>query len=129
MPVKGDAAVRLAGLLAKRGEVERAIAVLRLRECRFAAGRPAGQGGDVEGLRQRADAEGDKYAASRLAELLAEGGDVEVCGRGRTPATETPLRGWPSCWPSGVMSRSAAEGRRRLRGRRLPSGQAVGRAG
>ena len=79
-------------------------------------------------LRARADA-GDRHAARRLAELLAERGDLDglraradagdearrlaagraagrarrpgrSCAPGPTPATSTPPGGWPGCWPS-----------------------------
>ena len=69
----GDAASRLAGLLAERG--------------------------DLDGLRARADA-GDGHAARRLAELLAERATWTSCAPGPTPATGTPPCGWPGCWPS-----------------------------
>ena len=52
--------------------------------------------------RHAADA-GDGYAAWRLADLLAERGDLDggqICAPGPTPATGTPPSGWPSCWPS-----------------------------
>ena len=91
-------------------------------------------------LRARADA-GDGDAAWRLADLLAERGDLDGacrccaradagdgmppggwpscwpsaatwtgCGPGPTPATGTPPGGWPSCWPSAATWTGCAPG-------------------
>ncbi len=78
----GDAARQLAELLAARGDLDRAVQVLRARAdaddeaaARQLAALLAARG-DLEGLRARADT-GDEYAARRLAELLAERGDLD----------------------------------------------------
>ena len=54
--------------------------------------------GDLDGLRARADA-GDGYAALRLAELLAERGDLDGLRARADAGDELPPGGWPSCWP------------------------------
>ena len=66
--------------------------------CRLSAGRPAGRARRPgRGLRARADA-GDGYAAERLADLLAERGDLDGL-RARADAGDgpPPAAGWPSC--------------------------------
>ena len=87
----GDAAGRLAELLAERGDLDGAEQILRA----------------------RADA-GDGDAAWRLAELLAERGDLDgaeqICAPGPTPATRTPPGGWPGCWPSAATWTGCAPG-------------------
>ena len=124
-----DAAERLAELLAERGDLDEAIQILRA----------------------RADA-GDENAAEQLAGLLAGRGDLDEadadparplaerpswhlasaacgpswpaagssrraatwtrphrsCAPGPTPATSTPPRSWPSCWPSAATWTSCA---------------------
>ena len=73
--------MRLAGLLAQRGDLDEAQ-VLRARADAgdsYAASRLAellAERGDLDGLRARADA-GDSFAASRLAELLEGQGRSE----------------------------------------------------
>ena len=76
------AALELANLLEKRGDLDEATQILRDR-AEAGDGDAAGQlvrllteHGDLEGLRARADA-GDPSAAGRLAELLAERGDLD----------------------------------------------------
>jgi hypothetical protein len=77
-----DAAARLALLLAKRGNLDEAVQVLRAPADAgdmLAAGRLAdllADRGDLDGLHARADA-GDGPAAARLALLLAERGDLD----------------------------------------------------
>ena len=59
--------------------------------------------------RHAADA-GDAGAAWRLAELLAQRGDLDGL-RARADAGDgTPPRGWPSCWPSAVTWTGCAPG-------------------
>jgi hypothetical protein len=78
----GDAAVRLAILLADRGDLDEAEQILRARADAgngYAAERLAGllaDRGDLDELRARADA-GDEDAAERLAGLLAERSDLD----------------------------------------------------
>ena len=169
----GDAAGRLAELLAERGDLDGAVQILRARptpatddaaiggwpSCwpsaatwtgSLRARADAGDGdaawrlaellaerGDLDGLRARADA-GDADAAERLAELLAERGDLDGlrargrrrrqgrrqrladcwpsaaawtgCAPGPTPATGTPPGGWPTCWPSAATWTGCAPG-------------------
>ena len=101
----GDAAVRLAGLLAERGDLDEAARPAgrprRRRGCRRAAGRAAG----------RARRPG---RAARPRPTPATGmppGGWPSCwpsaatwtrlhAPGPTPATGMPPGGWPSCWPS-----------------------------
>ena len=82
----GDAAWRLADLLAQRGDLDEAIQVLRgpagagneeaaWRLANLLTDLLAGQG-DLDGLRARADAD-NKQAAWRLAALLAQHGDLD----------------------------------------------------
>ena len=63
--------------------------------------------------RHAADA-GDGTAARRLADLLAERGDLDgprrSCAPGPTPATGLPPGGWPSCWPSAATWTGCAPG-------------------
>ena len=123
----GDAAWRLAELLAERGDLERAArpgrrrrrtAAERLAELLAergdldglraradagdgtAAGRLAdllAERGDLDGLRARADA-GDGHAALRLADLLAERGDLDEAARPGRRRRRYAAGGWPSCW-------------------------------
>ena len=85
----------------------------------FAAGRLAellAERGDLDELRTRADA-GDVFAAGRLAELLAERGDLDEL-RTRADAGDGPAAGgWPTCWPSAATwrGRAAAHPGRRRR--------------
>jgi hypothetical protein len=78
----GDAAFRLARLLARRGDLDRAVQVLRARADtgdRYAAVWLVdllAVYGDIDGLRTLADA-GDRYAAVRHVDLLAERGDLD----------------------------------------------------
>ena len=104
-----DAAIRLARLLAGRGDLEELRTRADARRhapaeqlARLLAGR-----GDLEELRTRADA-GDWNAAEQLAELLAERGDLEGCAPAPTPVTGTPPSSWPDCWPSAGIWRSCA---------------------
>ena len=93
------AAVRLAGLLAERGDLDEAAQILRAPADagdEIAAVRLAGllaERGDLDGLRAPADA-GDEIAAVRLAGLLAERGDLDEAARSCAPrptrATRTP---------------------------------------
>lgn len=91
---------------------------------------------DLGELRDRADA-GDRHAAFRLARLLAERGDLDGAEQvlraaadarrlgglrgsggvaatsmgyapGPTPATGSPPRSWPPCWPDGTTSSPCA---------------------
>ena len=89
----------------------------RRRGCRRAAGRAAGRArrpgrGRADAAR-RADA-GDRYAASRLAELLAERGDLDgaesAARRGRRRRPGRRRGGWPSCWPSAATWTDCAPG-------------------
>ena len=170
----GAAARRLAGLLAERGDLDGPTGTARpgRRRRRGAAERLAGcwpsaatwtgcapgptpatghaalrlaellaERGDLDGLRARADA-GDGHAAMRLADLLAERGDLDeaerCCAPGRRRRRATPPRrlagllaergdldglraradagdgpppgGWPSCWPSAATWTSCAPG-------------------
>ena len=130
----GDAAMRLAELLAERGDLDGAARPGRRRR-RDAAERLAellAERGDLDELRARADA-GDEYAAWRLAELLAERGDLDGAARpGRRRRPGTPPGGWPSCWPSAATWTGRADparrGRRRRPGRRPAAGRSAGRA-
>ena len=166
----GDAAWRLAELLAERGDLDGAARPGRRRRrgCRPAAGRAAGRarrpGRGRQMLRARADAgdedcrlrlaellaergdldeaeqilraaadAGDEDAAWRLAELLAKRGDLDgrqICGPGRRRRRGMPPGGWPSCWPSAATwtGGAARPGRRRRRGCRRAAGRAAGRA-
>ena len=77
----GDAAGRLAELLAERGDLDGPSSLRARADAgdRYAAWRLAellAERGDLDGLRARADA-GDGAAARRLAELLAERGDLD----------------------------------------------------
>ena len=80
------AAVRLAELLAERGDLDEATQILRARadaDYGYAAWRLAellAQRGDLDGLRARADG-GDSAAARRLASLLVKRGDVDGAAR------------------------------------------------
>ena len=133
---------QLAELLAERGDLDGAARPGRRRRRvrRPAAGRPAGRArrpgraelraradagdgyaarrlaellaerGDLDGLRARADA-GDGHAAGQLAELLAERGDLDRAARpGRRRRPGTPPCGWPSCWPSAATWTGCAPG-------------------
>ena len=96
----GDAASRLAGLLARRGDVDQ----LRARADGGdgdAASRLAGllaRRGDVDQLRARADG-GEEDAARRLAACWPGAGTWTSCAPAPTAATGTPPGGWPACWP------------------------------
>jgi len=70
-----EAAWRLAGLLAKRGDLDGLRARVDDTGDENAARRLAGRG-DLDGLRVRADAD-DSYAAEELARLLAKRGDLD----------------------------------------------------
>ncbi len=80
----GDVARRLADLLARRGDLDEAVEVLRAQADADtgdweAASRLAdllARRGDLEGLRARADA-GDRDARGQLADLLAKRGDLD----------------------------------------------------
>ena len=144
----GDAAMRLAELLAERGDLDEAAqpGPTPATGCRRAAGRAAGRARRPgRGCAARADA-GDRHAAGRLAELLAERGDLDGlraradagdgtppsgwpscwpsaatwtgCAPGPTPATGTPPGGWPSCWPSAATWTGCAPGPTPATGRR-----------
>ena len=98
-PVCRLAAGRAAGRARRPGRAARP-GRRRRRVRRLAAGRPAGRArrpgrAARPGRRRRPD------AAGRLAELLAERGDLDrSCAPAPTPATGTPPGGWPGCWPS-----------------------------
>ena len=77
--------------------------------------------------RHAADA-GDEDAAGRLAELLAERGDLDGL-RARADAGDEDAAGsWPSCWPSAATWTSCAPGPTPATGRRRAAGRAAGRA-
>ena len=145
-----DAAWRLAELLAERGDLDGAARPgrRRRRACRLAAGRAAGRArrpgraarpgrrrrrvppgswpscwpsaATWTRLRARADA-GDQIAAWRLAELLAERGDLDGDLRARADAGDgTPPGGWPSCWPSAATWTGCAPGSTPATGCRRP---------
>ena len=133
------AASQLAGLLAERGDLDRAARPGRRRRRgrRLSAGRPAGRPrrpgraarpgrrrrrarrlrlaglladrGDLDELRARADA-GDGHAASRLAGCWPTAATWTSCAPGPTPATGTPPGGWPACWPTAATWTSCAPG-------------------
>jgi hypothetical protein len=73
-----SAALRLASLLSKRGDVDglRARADTGDVDAARLLAELLAERGDLDGLRARADA-GDRYAAGRLADLLAERGDLD----------------------------------------------------
>ena len=98
----GYAAGRLADLLAERGDLDelRARADAGDGDAARRLAELLAERGDLDGLRARADA-GDEDAARRLAELLAERGDLDGAARpGRRRRRARRLRGWPVCWPS-----------------------------
>jgi predicted component of type VI protein secretion system len=78
----GPAGLRLAGLLAARGDLDEAVQILRARadagdeDAAFQLTGLLEQRGDLDELRARADA-GDSFAAWRLAGLLAARGDLD----------------------------------------------------
>ena len=128
----------------------------RRRVCRLAAGRAAGRArrpgraararadagdghaaarladllaerGDLDGLRARADA-GDGHAARRLADLLAERGDLDGAAQICAPGP-TPATGLPPCgWPPAGRARRPGRAARPGRRRRRACRRAAGRA-
>ena len=131
--------MQLAGLLAERGDLDelRARADAGDERRRRAAGRAAGRArrpgraarpgrrrrraaarrlaellaerGDLDELRARADA-GDGDAAGRLAGLLAERGDLDELRARADAGDEAAAGGWPTCWPSAATWTSCAPG-------------------
>ena len=108
---------RLADLLAKRGDLDGAIQIMRAwSDDRWwgeeAAGRLAellAERGDLNRLRARADA-GNWEAAWRLARLLSERGDLDEL-RARADTGERPsAEQLAGCWPSAVTKRGCAPG-------------------
>ena len=156
------AAMRLAELLAERGDLDGAARPGRRRRRvrRLAAGRPAGRARRPGRGRQYCGPGRRRRRVRRLAAGRAAGrarGPGRGCAPGPTPATSTPPRGWPGCWPSaatwtscapgptpatgmppggwpscwpsaGTWDEAARPGRRRRRERRRAAGRAAGRA-
>ena len=77
--------------------------------------------------RHAADA-GDGHAAGRLAELLAERGDLDEL-RARADAGDVDAAcGWPTCWPSAATWTGCAPGPTPATGTPPAAGRAAGRA-
>ncbi len=82
----GSAAVRLAGLLARRGDLDGAAQILRAQadagdgDAARQLAELLAQRGDLDGLRAQVDA-GSEAAAGRLAELLTKQGRAEEAQR------------------------------------------------
>ena len=121
----GDAAGELADLLAERGDLDeagRSCAPGPTPATRLPPGGWPSCWPSAATWRRRCCAPGPtparRTAAWRLAELLAERGDLDGAAQilrpGPTPATGMPPGGWPSCWPSAATwtrpSRSCAPG-------------------
>ena len=130
-----SAAERLVELLAERGDIDEAAGPGRHRRPgrRRAAGRAAGQRGDIDGLRARADT-GDRFAAERLAELLAERGDIDgLRARADTGDGFAAERLAELLAERGDLDEAITLLRARAdtgdRYRRRPAGRAAGRAG
>ena len=114
----GDAAWRLAELLAERGDLDEATDTARpgrrrRRGCRLAAGQLLAERGDLDEagriLRARADA-GDGQPPGGWPSCWPSAATWTGCAPGPTPATSTPPGGWPSCWTSAATWTGCAPG-------------------
>ena len=126
----GYAARRLAGLLAERGDLDGLRARADAGDGDAAGGWPGcwpSAGTWTERLRARADA-GDGDAAWRLAELLAERGDLDAARPGRRRRRVRRRAAGRAAGRARGPGRAARPGRRRRRVRRPAAGRAAGRA-